>query len=65
VHLSAVPLLNRLRDFSYWRNRGVLSLVGLSLAINLVALGYVALKYPNLPEFLPLHYNAMGDVDDV
>ena len=37
--------------------------LGLAIVVNAAAFGYVIWQYPALPEYLPLHYNAQGDVD--
>lgn len=37
--------------------------LGLAFVFNVAGFVYVVMQYPNLPEFLPLHYNAQGDVD--
>lgn len=41
----------------------MLVFLGLAFVVNAAAFAYVVSRYPNLPEFLPLHYNALGDVD--
>jgi hypothetical protein len=39
------------------------ALLGLAITVNLALLLFVAWRYPNLPPFLPLHFNAAGEVD--
>ncbi|MCL4465450.1 MAG: PH domain-containing protein [Chloroflexi bacterium] len=38
-------------------------LLGLGILANLAMIALVAMRYSDLPPFLPLHYNAMGEVD--
>ncbi len=45
------------------RDRQAWALLGLGVLVNLAMVAFVALRYPDLPPFLPLHYNAIGEVD--
>ena len=61
--VASRSILSLVRTPTFWRDRWVLVLLGLALATNIATFGYVAYRYSSLPEFLPLHYNAAGDVD--
>lgn len=51
------------RGWSLWRDRLACGLLLLSLLLDLGLLAYVYLTYSSLPPLLPLHYNALGQVD--
>lgn len=46
-------------------NRAILGLMLGSLALNLAIWGYLCLRYPHLPQLIPLHYTAGGEVDRI
>lgn len=56
-------VLANLRSTAYWRDQWIVVFLGLAFVVNVAAFCHVVMQYPNLPEFLPLHYNAQGDVD--
>jgi len=48
-----------------WRDRWFWGMVLLAFAANAALFGVIALRYPALPERLPLHFDAQGMVDRV
>lgn len=63
LSLRARSVLDLVRSTAFWRDRWNIALLGLAFLVNVAAVGWVVYQYVNLPEFLPLHYNAHGDVD--
>jgi hypothetical protein len=47
----------------FGRDRRALALLALGVVANLGMVAFVAWRYADLPPFLPLHYNAIGQVD--
>lgn len=60
---SAKSALKLVQTASLWRDRWVILFLCLAILVNAAAFGYVIWRYPALPQYLPLHYNAQGDVD--
>jgi len=56
VSIAAAPV---------WRDRWFWALVLLAFVANAALFGVIALRYPALPERLPLHFDAQGLVDRV
>jgi len=53
----------RLFTLPLWGDRKVHFLLALGLVINVALFAYLAWRYPSLPELLPLHFDAWGQVD--
>ncbi len=54
-----------LRNRHFWRDRWIMLFFFIAFMINMAAIAYVIYKFPDLPEFLPLHYDSTGEVDYV
>jgi len=48
-----------------WRDRLYQALLALALLANLALLTYLAVRYNNLPDRLPLHYDSFGQPDRI
>lgn len=51
--------------FSVWMDPLARLLLILGLIANVALSAYIGLKYRSLPEFLPLHFDASGQVDRI
>jgi hypothetical protein len=56
-------VLPRFIYLGFLRDRLALALFAAGLLGNLAVLAYVSYRFPSLPPLLPLHYNAIGEID--
>lgn len=50
-------------QWTIWRDRVALLLLGLAALANLLVFGYLCFRYPQLPANLPLHFDSQGQPD--
>ncbi|MEA3460218.1 MAG: PH domain-containing protein [Chloroflexota bacterium] len=55
----------RLRNWPIWGDKGALLLMALGFLANLALFAYICWRYPALPQLLPLHWDAFGQVDRI
>lgn len=56
-------VMPRLLQLSMLRDGVSLALLGVALLVLLGSFGYLAARYPHLPELMPLHFNYAGEPD--